>query len=68
MKSNQLSSNYSSNNYDPSKRSNSYKKNEANERPSTAPHKNDNEEKFTNPQLNSKRMPSPVIKGKIILF
>jgi hypothetical protein len=45
------------------KRSNSYKKSESNERPSTAPQKNDKEEKTNLSQLNMKRLPSPNLKG-----
>lgn len=46
------------------KRSNSFKKNlNPNERPSTAPQKNEKEEKLHSSSLNMKRVPSPFLKG-----
>jgi len=40
---------------------------ENNDRPSTAPQKNDKEEKPHASQLNMKRLPSPNLKGKFEL-
>mgnify|MGYP000668973066 CR=1 FL=1 len=46
------------------KRSNSFKKTlNSNDRPSTAPQKNDKEEKPHAASLNMKRVPSPFLKG-----
>lgn len=65
-----LSSN-NSNKYGTIRRSSSNKRTEqgVNSRPSTAPHKNDkNEEKTLTHHNSMKRLPSPNVKCKLILF